>query len=134
MGANFSWGGAFAISVMLAATPAPAASLSTCSSPAQVDKLFPDTDTAEYSFTGPEGQRLAAELDAMVGTPGKGVSFYVVYLPDFSDFFLFSVTADGCFGNRALGFKWAEVDRLFKRADVSPPFGATYYQLPSVRA
>lgn len=127
------WAIALMLSVAVWWNPPPASAAS-CTSAADVAAMFPKTDIVEYDFTGNDGIALAAALDSIVGRSSTAVSLHVVYLTQQSTFFLFSVDADGCFVFKYLDLTWAEVDKIFQKAGVQPPFGATFFQLPSVRA
>jgi hypothetical protein len=92
-------------------------------------KLFPNQDIVAYDFKGTDASKLKNVMDGVSKAVTSDVILVrVVLVPATDDAFAFQFGADGC-RTAMIGLDFSHMSTLFESAGVSPPFGATFYQI-----
>lgn len=97
--------------------------------------IFRGSTTALYQFKGEEGQRLGVVLAGLDGSAPvyRDSTVALIIVLETDDFFFGVYDKDGCYRDAWVTDR-VGAGKIFDVAKVTAPFGATYHQLPGIKA
>lgn len=122
---------ALALAVALGATDA-------CHTIADIPSLFaPEDKVVSYTFRDTDAHKIIGALILEYGKPPGNVAVTAVlaFVPTVGDIFFYLFDAAGCYTAIAPEiYSLPMVQQMFDVLDITLPIGATFYQLPGIKA